>query len=144
MKSAKNLLIAIPFFLLSCSKGGDSPTPTPPTPPPPVTPTESAIAFTVNVDPGAGNILGVVGNSQPIIVKISSTLPSAGATVGVTVLKDADNTSVFNNSISTVNADNTITITGLTPGALCTATVVVASKATSTNTKAVTFKLAAK
>ena len=143
MKNARNLLIAIPFFLLSCSKGGDSPTPTPPTPPP-VTPTEVALAFTVNVDPGAGNILGVVGTSQPIIVKVSSTLPSTGVTVGVTVLKDSDNTTVFNNSISSTTADNTITIAGLTPGALCTATVVVTSKSTATNTKAITFKLAAK
>ena len=142
MRNLRNILIAIPFFLLSCSKGGDSPTPTPPPPTP--TPTESAIAFTVNVDPGAGNILGVVGTSQPIIVKVSSTLPSAGVTVAVTVLKDADNTTVFNNSISTTTADNTITIAGLTPGALCTATVVVTSKATATNTKALVFKLAAK
>ena len=144
MKNARNLLIAIPFFLLSCSKGGDSPTPTPPTPPPVTPTTDVALSVTVNVDPGAGNILGVVGTSQPIIVKISSTIPTAGVTVGVTVIKDSDNTTVFNNSISSNTADNTITIAGLSPGALCTATVVVTSKSTATNTKAITFKLAAK
>jgi hypothetical protein len=142
MKTAKYLLIAISFFLFACSKGGDS-TPTPPTPPPP-TPTEASVAFTVSVDPGVGNILGVVGTSQAMNVKISSTLPTAGVTVSVTVLKDADNSSVFTTSTSSVAADNNITITGLTPGVLCTANVVVTSKSTATNTKTTSFKLASK
>jgi hypothetical protein len=138
IKSLKYLLVAIPFILLSCSKGGDTTTT------PPETPTESAIAFSVNVDPGAGNILGVVGTSQPIIVKVSSALPKTGVTITVTVTKDADNTNVFTNNISSLTADNTINITGLTPGALSTVTVVVASKATPSNTKSLSFKLAAK
>lgn len=143
MKKVSLFLIATSFVFFSCSKGGDSPTPTPPTPTPP-TPTESPIAFTVNVDPGAGNILGVVGSSQAIVVKVSSAIPSAGVTIGVTVIKDADNSSVFNVSNSSATADNTVSITGLTPGVLCTANVVVTSKSTATNTKAVSFKLAAK
>lgn len=130
-------LIAIPFLLAMCSKGGDTTTT-------PVTPTESSIAFSVNVDPGAGNILGVVGTSQAIIVKVSSTLPKDGVTVAVTVTKDVDNSTVFTNTISSLTADNTVNITGLTPGALSTATVVVTSKTTSSNTKSLSFKLAAK
>ena len=139
----KLFLLVLPFLLFSCSKGGESsisnPTPTP-TP----TPTESPVAFSVNVDPGVGNILGVVGTSQAINVKVSSTIPTAGVTVAVTVTKDADNSTVFTTSSSSVAADNNVTITGLTPGALCTATVVVTSKSTATNTKTSTFKLAAK
>lgn len=138
MKRMKYLLVAIPFILSSCSKGGETTTT------PPVTPTESSIAFSVNVDPGAGNILGVVGTSQAIIVKVSSTIPTTGVTVAVTVTKDADNSNVFTNSISSLTADNTINITGLTPGALSTAMVVVTSKATASNTKSLSFKLAAK
>jgi hypothetical protein len=137
MKIIKYLLVAVPFILLSCSKGGDTTTT-------PETPTESAVAFSVNVDPGAGNILGVVGTSQAIIVKVSSALPKTGVTVAVTVAKDADNSNVFTNSISSLTADNTINITGLTPGALSTATVVVTSKDTPSNTKSLSFKLAAK
>ena len=137
MKNFKYLLVAVPFILLSCSKGGDTTTI-------PETPTESAVAFSVNVDPGAGNILGVVGTSQAIIVKVSSALPKTGVTVAVTVAKDADNSNVFTNSISSLTADNTINITGLTPGALSTVTVVVTSKDTPSNTKSLSFKLAAK
>lgn len=141
MKKIKLVLIALPFLLYSCSKGGDSTTTNPPTPPPV---TESAIAFTVNVDPGAGVILPVVGNSQSMIVKVSSALPSSGVTVSVNVTKDIDNSTVFANSVSSTTSDNNFTITGLTPGILCTATVVVTSKSTSTNSKTTTFKLAAK
>lgn len=136
-KTLKYLFIAIPFLVASCSKGGDTTT----TPEPTV---ESSVAFSVNVDPGAGNILGVVGTSQAIIVKVSSTLPKDGVTVAVTVTKDVDNSTVFTNSISSLTADNTVNITGLTPGALSTATVVVTSKTTSSNTKSLSFKLAAK
>jgi hypothetical protein len=142
MKKFKYLLVAIPFVFASCSKGGDTATTQPVTPVTPVA--EAAVAFSINVDPGAGNILGVVGTSQPIIVKVSSTVPTAGVTIATTVTKDADGTSVFTNSTSSLTADNTITITGLTSGALCTVKVDVTSKSTATNTKSVTFKLAAK
>jgi len=143
MKSFKILLVIVPFVLGACSKGGDTSSPTP-TPQPTPTPTEASIAFTVNVDPGASNILGVVGTSQAMVVKISSVLPSAGVTISVTVIKDADNSTVYTTSNASVSSDNNFTITGLTPGVLCTANVVVTSKSTITNTKAVSFKLAAK
>lgn len=130
-------LIAIPFLLAMCSKGGETTTT-------PETPVEVSVAFSVNVDPGAGNILGVVGTAQPIIVKVSSALPKEGVTILVTVTKDADNSVVFTNTSSGLTADNTVNITGLTPGALSTVTVVVTSKATSSNTKSLSFKLAAK
>ncbi len=142
MKTVKLLLVVLPFVFSSCSKGGDgTPTPTPPVPP---TPTEAPITFTIDKDPGAGSILGVVGTSQQIVVKVTSTLPAAGVTVNVQVTKDADNSSVFSNSNSSVSVDNNVTIAGLTPGVLCTATVVVTSKSTITNIKSASFKLAAK
>ncbi len=141
MKTIKLLLVALPFILSSCSKGGGTPAPNPPTPP---TPTEANITFTVDKDPGAGSILGVVGTSQPIVVKVTSALPAAGVTINVQVTKDADNSSVFSNSNSSVTVDNNVNIAGLTPGVLCTATIVVTSKSTITNTKSASFKLAAK
>ena len=141
MKIFKYLLVAIPFILASCSKGGDTATTTTTTPTPPP---EATVAFSINVDPGTGNILGVVGTTQTIIVKVSSAVPTAGVTIATTVTKDADGTSVFTNSTTSLTTDNTITITGLTPGVLCTAKVDVTSKSIVTNTKSVTFKLAAK
>jgi hypothetical protein len=141
-------LLFLMAFLTGCQNSIDkksnnieTPAPTPiPTP----TPTESPVAFTVNVDPGAGNVLAVVGTSQIIGVKVSSTIPSSGVTVAVTVTKDMDNSNVFTASNSSVAADNNVTITSLAPGVLCTATVIVTSKSTATNTKTVSFKLAAK
>ena len=137
MKYIKLVAFAFLFIFISCSKGGDSPTPTP-------TPTESPIAFTVNVDPGAGNVLAIVGTSQVIGIKVSSTIPPSGVTVALSVTKDMDNSNVFTTSNSSVTADNNVTITSLAPGVLCTATIVVTSKSTTTNTKTVSFKLAAK
>ncbi len=139
MKHIKFLLLALPLIAISCSKSdGGTPTPTP-TP----TSTESAIAFSITQDPGAG-VLGVVGTSQALNIKVTSTLPSAGVNIDVSVKKDLDNSTVFSNSSSSVAADVTTTITGLTPGVQCTATVVVTSKSTSSNNKTVSFKLAAK
>ncbi len=143
MKQFRFFFIAITFLFFACSKGGDTTSSTPtPTPTPPAA--EAAVAFSVNVDPGTGNILGVVGTSQPINVKVSSAIPASGITISVIVTKDVDNSTVFSTSTSSVAADNNFTITGLTPGVLCTANVLVTSKSTLTNSKALSFKLAAK
>ena len=134
------LLIIFSALFFSCSKRVDSsssPTAT-------IIPAESAILFTINVDPGSGNIFAVVGTSPAINVKVSSVILAAGVTINVTVTKDLDNSTVFTVSNSSLSTDNNITITGLTPGVLCTATVVVTSKSTTTNNKTTTFKLASK
>ncbi len=141
MPKFKLFIAALTLFAISCSKGGDT-APSPPAPKPPAQ--ESQVAFSITQDPGTGNILGVVGTAQPINIKVSSTLPTAGINIEVTVRKDADNSVVFTNTASTMATDNTINITGLTPGVLCTATVTVTSKSTASNTKIATFKLAAK
>jgi hypothetical protein len=136
IKTLKYLLVVIPLILSSCSKGGDSTT-SPTTPTTPVPPVETTVAFSINVDPGAGNILAVIGTSQAIVVKVSSAIPTAGVTIATTVTKDADGTSVFTNSVSSLTADNTINITGLTSGALCTVKVDVTSKSTKRTTRTI-------
>jgi hypothetical protein len=145
-------IIALSFMVLSfsgCSKGGDTPTPTPPTPnPPPVVITESDIAFSVKIDGTEVNyssIFAVVGTSLLINANITSTMPKDGVTIDVTVRKKLDNTVVFtspNNPSSA--ASNPFTVTGLTAGTLCVATVTVTSKSKATNTASKTFELAAK
>ena len=139
MSKFKLFIVAVSIFAVACSKGGDSPAPTP-TP----TPTESPITFSVTQDPGTGNILGVVGTAQTINVRLTSTLPTAGVNIEVTVRKDADNSVVYTTTNSSVVSDNSINITGLTPGVLCTATVLVTSKSTASNNRNLSFKLAAK
>jgi hypothetical protein len=144
-------IIALSFMVLSfsgCSKGGDTPTPTPPTPnPPPVVITESDIAFSVKIDGTEVNyssIFAVVGTSLLINANITSTMPKDGVTIDVTVRKKLDNTVVFTSNIPSSAASNPFTVTGLTAGTLCVATVTVTSKSKATNTALKTFELAAK
>ena len=147
MRIFKILLVALPFMLMACSKGGDSPTPTPP---PVVVVPEADIAFKVEI-PASTEIdykktYGAIGGSQAINVNITSTLPTDGVTIDVKVTKDAaDNAVIFtNNFTSKTAATNSITINSLSPGVLSTVTVVVTSKNKSTNTATKTFKIAAK
>lgn len=134
--------VFVMFTLVSCSKGGGStPTPNPPTPP--VTP-EATIAFSIDIDKGSSDIYAVLGTSQPMVVNVSSTLPKDGITITTTVRKDLDNTEVYSGSISSTSASNTITISNMVPGVLCTTTVVVTSKTTPSNTLTRSFKIASK
>jgi hypothetical protein len=145
----KNSVIALSFIVLSfagCSKGGDSPTPTPPTPPPVVI-TESDIAFKVDVAGAELNystILPVVGATVAINANITSTLPKDGVTIDISVKKKSDNTVVFATNLSSSAASNPVTVTGLTAGTLCVATIIVTSKSKASNTSTKTFELAAK
>ena len=143
----KNSIIALSFFICAfagCSKGGDSPAPTPPTPPPVA---EADIAFRVDIAGSEVNyntVFPVVGTSLILNANITSTLPKDGVTVDVTVKKKLDNTTVFTTNLSSSAASNPFTVTGLTAGVLCVATVTVTSKSKATNTSIKTFELASK
>ena len=144
----KNSFIALSFIVLSfagCSKGGDSPTPTPPTPP--VVIVEADIAFKVDVSGSEVNysaVFPVVGASLAVNANITSTLPKDGVTIDVLVKKKSDNTVVFTSSLSSSTASNPVTVTGLTPGTLCVATITVTSKSKASNSALKTFELASK
>jgi hypothetical protein len=145
----KNSIIILSFFILpfvGCSKGGDSPTPTPPTPPPVVV-AESDIVFKVDVAGSEVNystVFPVVGPSLVMNANITSTLPKDGVTIDVSVKKKSDNTVVFASNFSASTASNPVTVTGLTAGTLCFATITVTSKSKATNTSLKTFELASK
>jgi hypothetical protein len=147
--SRKYGIIALSFIVLSfvgCSKGGDSPAPTPPTPPPVVI-TESDIVFKVDIAGAEVNyttVFAVVGTSQLLNANITSTLPKDGVTIDISVKKKSDNTVVFSSNLSSSSASNPVTVTGLTGGTLCVATIIVTSKSKSSNTSTKTFELAAK
>jgi len=144
------MIIALSFIVLvfaGCSKGGDSPTPTPTPTPPPVVIVESDIAFKVDVAGAEVNystVLPVVGASLAINANITSTLPKDGVTIDVSVKKKADNTVVFTTNLSSSAASNPVTVTGLTAGTLCVATVTITSKSKASNTATKTFDLASK
>jgi hypothetical protein len=144
----KSSIIALSAIVLSfagCSKGGDSPSPTPT--PPPVVITESDIAFRVDVSGTEVNystVFPVVGTSQALNANITSTLPKDGVTIDISVKKKADNAVVFSTNLSSSTASNPVTVTGLTGGTLCVATIVVTSKSKPSNTSTKTFELVAK
>jgi hypothetical protein len=134
------------FFLTGCSKGGDSPTPTSPTPPPVVI-TESDIAFKVDIagaEVNYSNVFPVVGSSIQMNANITSTLPKDGVTIDISVKKKLDNAVVFSSNLSSSGASNPFTVTGLTGGTLCVATIIVTSKSKSSNASTKTFELVAK
>ena len=131
------------MVLNGCSKSGDSPTPAPPTPVAPI-PTESAITFTVDIDPGSTNVYAALSSSQTIIVNIASTLPKDGVTIDLNVKRERDNVTIWNTSISTLTATNTMKIDSLKPGELCVTTIVATSKNTTSNNLTKSFKIARK
>jgi len=143
MRNFKIILVALPFILMACSKGGDST----PTPPPVVVVPEADIAFKVEITPDTeidySYPYGAQGGVQDIIVKITSALPKDGVTIDVKVTKDADNTTVFNKNITSTTASNIIKISGLLTEK-STATVLVTSKTKTSNAATKTFKISAK
>lgn len=135
------LVVSIAFF--GCSKGGETPTPKPP----PVVVVEPSLSaangVVVDIDPGATNIYAVLGTSQKIEVRIAA-LPTSGVNIETKLIKIADNTTAFTNSISSTSLNNPVTVTGILPGVLYNLSVVVTSKTTSSNTKTIEFKIASK
>lgn len=128
--------------MMGCSKGGDTSTVTP-TPTPSPSP-EATITYGIDIDPGAGNIYAALGASQTVNITLSSSLPSAGVTIDVKTTKDADGSTVSSSSVAATTAKNTVTIDNLQSGVLCTSTIIVTSKSSSTNTVTKTFKIARK
>jgi len=126
--------------MMGCSKTVDSTAPTPFAP----KPVESSIAFTIDIDPGAANVYAALASSQTVVINISSTLPKDGATIDLNVKRERDNVTIWNTSISTLAATNTLKIDSLKPGELCFATIVTTSKNTSSNNSTKSFKLSRK
>ena len=149
LKQLSFRLIVFSLFVIlvsaACSKGGSSGgggvTPPPPTPP---TPTEDAIIFTYDIDPGS-NIYAALGTSQEVKITVTSKMPTAGVITDIVVKKDADGSTV---SSSTLAASTMVPINGmitnLATNVVCTATITLKSATTATNTATKTFKIARK
>jgi hypothetical protein len=149
LKKLSFRLIVFSLFVIlvsaACSKGGSSGgggvTPPPPTPP---TPTEDAIVFTYDIDPGS-NIYAALGTSQEVKITVTSKMPTAGVITDIVVKKDADGSTV---SSSTLAASTMVPINGmitnLATNVVCTATITLKSAKTATNTATKTFKIARK
>ena len=148
LKQLSFRLIVFSLFVVlvsaACSKGGSSGgggTVTPPTPP---APTEDAIVFTYDIDPGS-NIYAALGTSQEVKISVTSKMPTAGVITDIVVKRDSDGSTV---SSSTLAASTMVPINGmitnLAANVVCTATITVKSATTATNTTTKTFKIARK
>ena len=149
MKLFKLALLAIPFVLFSCSKGGDTGGTTPgPVTPPTVVITESDIAFKIEIDAKEvdyTNPIAALAATQKVNINVTSSLPKDGVTIDVVTKKNKDNTEVSKSSdSSTSGAANEASITSLSPGVLCTVRVTVTSKTKSSNFKFLDFQIAQK
>ena len=81
-------------------------------------------------------IYGALSASQAINVNVTSTpFAKDGVTIDLSVKKDSDNSVVSGSSVSSTTAGtNALTISNLTAGVLCTATVTVTAKTQDTKT----------
>lgn len=107
------------------------------------TPTEAAIAFTINPDPGTG-VVAALSATQDFTVTINSKLPTAGVIVDLTLTKDLDGSTVFSQSLTSSSGTITATFQNLVSGVICTGTIKITSATTSTNNLSKTFKIAKK
>ena len=149
LKQLSFRLIVFSLFVIlvsaACGKGsggsGGGGTVTPPTPP---APTEDAIVFTYDIDPGS-NIYAALGTTQEVKITVTSKMPTAGVITDIVVKKDSDGSTV---SSSTLAASTMVPINGmitnLATNVVCTATITVKSATTATNTSTKTFKIARK
>lgn len=108
------------------------------------TATEANIAFTIDIDPGSGNVYAALGASQNLKVNISSTLPTSGVNIDLITKRDLDGVATWTSNKSSLSSIVDMTIDSLKPGVLYTSTITVTSKSTSTNTLSKSFKIARK
>lgn len=140
MKKWSIVLLGFTFIVAACSKGGGSTGGgTTPTPPPVATVEVGDIAFKIEIDTKEVDYAGIYGalsGSQAINVNVTSTpFAKDGVTIDLSVKKDSDNSVVSGSSVSSTTAGtNALTISNLTAGVLCTATVTVTAKTLDTKT----------
>ena len=126
---------AIIFSIWSCSDkgggGGGS--------------TEASLVVTLN--PPANSVQPAAPQVDfPLVVSITSAMPSQGVTIDVSAKKDdgSGTAAFFTESRSSTAANNNFTITGTPIGVVCLVTVTVTSKTKATNTFTGTYRYSRK
>jgi len=117
---------AIIFGIGSCSDKGDGDD-------------ETNLAVTLN--PPAGSTQPAAPQIDfPLIVSITSEMPSQGVTIDVKAAPDGSTTNFFTESKSSTAANNNFTITSTPTGVVCVTTVTVTSKTKATNTVTLSYR----
>jgi hypothetical protein len=122
----KKLIIAlIILFIISCSK-----TEVPVTPPPTPVVQEESIKFATNLDTGTYNVI----DTLPIVITVSSKLPSAGVLYSITTTWTDSSKQIFKIDTSLTVSTLSMNIPGLKKAGNYSVAVTVTSKSTVSNT----------
>lgn len=134
LKTLFALSVIVTFFLLmpSCKKSGGG--------------GSSEAGLVVELTPANSSVQAAApGPDFPLVVKITSTMPSAGVKIDISSQKDGSTDPAFftfaNNSNS---ATNNFSITGTPSGIVCTTTVKVSSLSSSSNVWTGSYKYSKK
>lgn len=99
----------------------------------------------VSLDPNPGSAVAASLNaSYDFKLLVNSKMPAAGVKIDITCTKDADNSSVSSQSLTSSSASTSILVNNLQPGILCTVKIAVTSLSLSTNKASLSFKVARK
>ena len=103
-----------------------------PTPIPTYIPSPT-INFTIDIDPGEGNVYTTASSSQGIEINMINILPKYGIKIDINVKKNSDNTTVFNRNFNSNSSRSNITLNGLPLNQICTASVTVIDRSDPSN-----------
>jgi hypothetical protein len=141
VKYVAAILLLVCFSFYSCSKsssgsaggggGGGG------------TVTEENLSIKTDPDPGA-TVAAALGAVYDFKVNINSKMPPSGVKIDIACTKDADNSSVFSQSLNSTASPANISVNNLLAGVLCTVKVTVTSLSKPSNTATVSFKVARK
>ncbi len=140
------ILSSLLFIFITSSSCGSKNVDPAPTPTPTPTPTEVTLAVTTNPTVGSNNAPAAIANGQPLIVTVTSTMPTGGVKIDVTARLEGGSSDFFTGgTTSTTAATNNYTITSVPAGgAACVCSVKVTSLTTATNVWTGTFRFARK
>lgn len=116
------LLLTLWLSVLSCGKsGGSAP--------------EPAVVFTIDAVSSNTSL----GSSFPVVITLTSVMPSQGIKIDATLTDQTNNNSISQSSVNSSIAKVTYNLTGLPQQHFCTATIKVSSVATATNNATQSF-----
>jgi len=127
-------ILALPLLIVSCSKGsGDTPQ----------TPSEENLVISIDPDPGSA-IAKALGANYDFKLKINSKMPDQGIEGTVQFRKEADNSLISSQNISSTTTPINIIISNIALNEVGVVTVTIKSKTKPGNTASKSFKLARK
>lgn len=99
----------------------------------------------IGIDPDLGSAVAPsLGATYNFTTIIKSKMPVGGINIDVVCTKDADNSSVSSQTVSSSSTPVSVSVSNLLPGVLCTVKITVTSKSKPTNTASLSFKVARK